>query len=497
MGTDVALLPADQWRELLDVEEELRETRARRAAIMESIASDNDEGQRILNLAGGRGWGDGRRMVTLQCSGMAARAARHIKARRGVAPSDTSLADAAAAAAAVMWYEWRCYSALCGDVWNETTMRHLATFGWRAAFRCLTSHQAAGRTGDRAGQSLALGGGTMLALDDASDVAETLTAVAPVVLPHATAATCPVCAIRTAIAAADVTTLAGRRAIATRFGGDILRRYEAGLLTCAGHALSAADVAALKSWARDRATVFIAPPRTEEERDAQSRRDVLRWIRSVLRVAAKGRTGAAERARFSVLARLVHGRDIATAARGAGFASGRAALESFRAGQVWPRLRAAITDRLTRRDKSLMMARARAVKAAMAAMAAQRAARAGCGKSAQRASVARIVSLVSGAVSAHYSTALRGDVPAALAGKVTLTLPASRRAVVTSGRAGRGAVHPLAADWSRATTARGEAVAVARAARAALRQSHAARLADWDAGTRGLRSGWLSGHAPA
>src|ERR1035437_9176564 len=40
--------------------------------------------------------------------------------------------------------------------------------------------------------------------------------------------------------------------------------------------------------------------------------------------------------------RLVHGRDIATAGRGAGFASGRACLESFRSGKVWDRLGAAM-----------------------------------------------------------------------------------------------------------------------------------------------------------
>jgi restriction endonuclease S subunit len=87
----------------------------------------------------------------------------------------------------------------------------------------------------------------------------------------------------------------------------------------------------------------------------------------------------AERAQFSVLARLVHGREIACAARAAGFASGGSALESFRSGKVWVRLQAAVLRHVGTQERNLIAARAwaRAVKLAMAAIKSQRAARAG------------------------------------------------------------------------------------------------------------------------
>jgi hypothetical protein len=48
-----------------------------------------------------------------------------------------------------------------------------------------------------------------------------------------------------------------------------------------------------------------------------------------------------------------------------------------------------------------------------------------------------------------------------------------------------------AREWARATSARGAAVAQAHSARAALAKARADRMADWRAGTRGLRAGWL------
>ena len=428
MGTDVALMPAMLWQVLMDIEAEVREQRARRSAILAGIVTEQSEGKRLLSLAGGHEWGDGRRYVFLNSSGMAARAARCIKNRRGVTPSDTSLQDAAAAAAASMSFQWAVYSSLVGELWNDTTVRHLAAYGWRAAFRSLTSDQSDGMTGDRAGQHSSKAG----------------------------------------------------------------KEHNGGESVALDAAQLQVESASLKAWANDRqGRVFDAGADTEAQDKAQ-RRATLRWIASVLDTKAKGRTGAAERARFSLLARLIHGRDIATAARGAGFASGGAAVESLRAGGVWARLRVAIGQRVSSRDKRLLAVRARAVAAAVVAIKAQRRARGGAGRSALPSSVARLVSLCVGASSLVYSSSIKSEPLAAMVGAVKVTRPAARRVVVTGGRSGRGGVHSLARVWSEATTARGQAVAVARAARSELLRARASRLADFDAGTRLLRSGNLA-----
>jgi hypothetical protein len=57
--------------------------------------------------------------------------------------------------------------------------------------------------------------------------------------------------------------------------------------------------------------------------------------------------------------------------------------------------------------------------------------------------------------------------------------------------AGRGAVHPLARQWSQATSARAQVVAWAHSARAALVASRSARLDAFDKASQGLRRGWL------
>jgi hypothetical protein len=391
-----------------------------RAAIVASIASDAEQGQRILDLAGGRGFGAGR-AVTMQSGGMAARAARYIHDKRGRVPSDTSLSDAAAAAAAAMWFQWQVYSALVGDDWNVTTARHLAAYGWRAAFKSFTNDAAEGRTGRDTGRTVATGGQS---LD---------------------------------LEAAQL---------------DIERK-------------------SLEDWARDRQGRLFVPGDDGGAAVARrARRDVLRWLATVLDVRGKGRTGGAERARFSVLARLIHGRDIATAARGAGFASGRAALESFRSGKVWARLRACVRSHQGQRERNLLAARLRAVSVAMRAIRAQRAARAGAGYQARALPARRIISLTSGA-SALAVPAGISDMAPILAGKARMARPAGKRRVLTGGLVGRGAVHPLARAWTVATTKRGQAVAVAREARRALQTAQAARVASFDTATAGLRAGWL------
>jgi hypothetical protein len=395
---------------------------ASRSDILAGIASDAAQGGRLLDLAGGRGFGRGR-FVVLTGGGMASRAARYIFKARGRVPSDTSLQDAGATAAAAMWFQWQCYSALCGDTWNEHAARHCAAYGWRAAFNSYTRDGAQGMTGREAGRSTATGG-------NATDL--------------------------------DAAQL------------DIERK-------------------SLEAWARDRqGRVFDAGDADGAAQLRRARRGVLVWVSSVLDIRAKGRTGAAERARFSVLARLIHGRDIATAARAAGFANGKQAVDSFRAGKVWLRLRLAAKNHKGQRERKLLAARARAVRAAMAAIGEQRAARAGAGclRTANAAAVARSVVLASGAAALAFPDGIAPAV-AAVAGLARLTRPAGQRRVAAQGLAGRGAVHPLARQWAAATTRRGQAVALARAARAALRAAQGERAAAFDSATKGLRSGWL------
>ena len=77
---------------------------------------------------------------------------------------------------------------------------------------------------------------------------------------------------------------------------------------------------------------------------------------------------------------------------------------------------------------------------------------------------------------------------------VKVRRPAVKRSVAVTGAAGRCVVNPLAVQWAAAADERGQAAAVWRAARAELARVRASRLADFKAGTRGLRAGWLSGH---
>jgi hypothetical protein len=188
------------------------------------------------------------------------------------------------------------------------------------------------------------------------------------------------------------------------------------------------------------------------------------------------------------LARLVHGRDIATAARGAGFANGKQAIESFRSGKVWHRLGLAIGARSTARDARLHAVRVRAVKLAIAAIQAQRQAASGAGRITIGAPVARRVLLTSGAAAVVPDNRFRNG--------RRVVRPAARRSILARGVAGQGAgLTQAARAWASATEQRAAAVATARAARRALQAARAQRLADFQAGTRGLRAGWLSGRA--
>ena len=61
---------------LAAMQADLRDLVSARSAILRDIQEEQDTGKRILTLAGGKGWGDGRRAVGLNSGGMGARAAR-------------------------------------------------------------------------------------------------------------------------------------------------------------------------------------------------------------------------------------------------------------------------------------------------------------------------------------------------------------------------------------------------------------------------------------
>ena len=412
--TNTATARAD----LAALQADLAELCDKRAAIVQAVLAESSEGKRLLALAGGAGWGDGRRVVTLNSGGMAARAARYVKSKRGHEPSDTSLQEAAASAVSAMWLEWTVLQSVDCATWEPCTLRRLGAVGWRAAFHSFRHDAAQGRKGSRADE--------------------------------------------------------------LQVSGDCLPLEQATLQV---------ERESLNSWARDRqGRIFDSGAEDDATARAQRRR-VLKWIASVLQTrqvgkgAGAARAAQSERQRFSVLARLVHGRDIATAARGAGFASGRACLESFRSGKVWDRLGAAIGARVTDRDKRLQAARARAVTLAMVAIFVQRATARGARAIPQLAPSARRVIVSSGASCIVPDGKTRKG--------ARVIRPAARRVYQALGARGRGHIHPLARLWSEATEARGQAVATARAARAELLRARAQRLADFKAGTVNLRAGWL------
>lgn len=356
---------------------------AARAEIAATITAEQDTGKRILALAGGAGWGDGRHVVKFNGSGMAARAARYLYNRRGNRPSQTSLEEAAATGAGAMWYEWQCWQAVFGDDVQFDTARHrLCGVAWRAAYGSMTRDASEGRTGRKAGQGEQDNGAAMPLEGAALDIA--------------------------------------RKSLA--------------------------------QWAQDRqGRIFNPGAMDEQAKQRRARRRVLSWVASVLDVRAKGRTGAAERARFSVIARLVHGRDIASASRGAGFANGRQAIESFRTGKVWSRLKIACANHRGEAERALLALRKRTAKRAAQAIKAQRRVATGAG-------AFQVLT---------YGTAER----------------VIRSRVVIG--------NPLATEWSQATTARGEAVAQAHVARAIITKARRERANQFDNATKGLRAGWL------
>jgi hypothetical protein len=217
----------------------------------------------------------------------------------------------------------------------------------------------------------------------------------------------------------------------------------------------------------------------------------------------------AQVARFSVLARLVHGREWATAARGAGFASGRAAAQSFQQSKLWATLRDAATGQpASQTDRNLIAIRKHAARVAVRAIEAQRKAVAGSGAvvcapimlpgaiwyASQSVKRPVVATLATGSVAVEYSPVVTSNAIAATVGAIKITRPMGTRRIVRGLTSG-AIVHPLTREWSEATEQRAQATAIARSARADLRRIKAQRKALWDSASKGLRSGWLNGHA--
>jgi hypothetical protein len=130
--------------------QQAEELQARSAWVAELLQGEHALGKAIMLLAGGREFLAGAG-VRLQGNGMAARAARYIKDRRGRTPSDTSMEDAAAAAAAELVLQvsvWEYVLDLetlpAARVREDACIRsHLAGCAWRAAFHSMTDDAAA------------------------------------------------------------------------------------------------------------------------------------------------------------------------------------------------------------------------------------------------------------------------------------------------------------------------------------------------------------------
>lgn len=248
-------------------------------------------GERLLNLAGGRGWCGGK--VHLDGGGMTARAARSIidgrRGRGGVihwgtgrreSISSTSLREAAQCAAVAMFQAVRRWDRVTSAHWARLDggrfVAWLAGIGWRAAFASFTDEARAGFHGRGAAHlAFAMRAGSV----DSSGALEDCAALVEL---------------------------------------QAFRDWQRG-----------GDKSAPRAFASSR----------------YARRAAVRWIGLVLRVGRGGRGGQSARAAQCLLAWLLCGADWARAARAAGYASGAAAVESFRANQVWPQLRAAALAR--------------------------------------------------------------------------------------------------------------------------------------------------------
>ena len=410
--------------ELLAINQELEAIRAARASIQLAIIGDQAVGNAILRLCGGRGWGNGRIFVGINSGGMGARAARYVW-RGGRGHFRGRGVEPSATSLE------ECAAAAVQATWFEWCCLSAL---WPCSFDQVERHLA-GVAWRAAFHSLT------------KDTAQGRT---------------------------------GRKSGQDQGTGSVSIPLDAAALEL--------DRVSLEAWARDRQGRIFASGADDQARERRERRAVLQWVASVLDVRAKGRTGYAERARFSVLARLVHGRDIATAARGAGFASGKQAVESFRAGAVWDRLGSAINARVSWRDRDRLASLTQAAQAVKVAIGKQR-------KAARAGGADRFVSgqpINGRIVVVPFGCAAVIPSSKPIKGAVFVKRPAGRRSYRVQGLTGTaGGVTAAQREYAQATEDRAVAYVQARAARAAIKSARASRLADFKAGTRNLRAGWL------
>ena len=244
-----------------------------------------DIGRAILNLCGGAdfGQGDNGRYAgqgrTAWSNGRAGRAARSMWYRRGIASSDVSVLDAAAAASLAVW---QAYCQLTPCVWDDVHDQ-LCVVARNAAFVSLTHDACQGRTGMQAGSERV--SSYTLALDASALAVE-------------------------------------------KVGLDVWLQTCQINETAPDYVVSGATAAAADAAAADAAAVASIPRRVA----------ALARVKAAIWSDAIGRKGFADRMRYKFIAAAASGMAIADAAKRAKFANARSAVESLRNGKVWERL---------------------------------------------------------------------------------------------------------------------------------------------------------------
>lgn len=237
----------------------------------------------------------------------------------------------------------------------------------------------------------------------------------------------------------------------------------------------------LQTWSQQAA---VRPPSARES----ARETAARWVWSVLVSSIKGkgagpsqaRRTAAQRAR--VLIRLLHGQSFDDAARLSGFASGRAAVESFRSGQVWAKLGDACGDHWERMPEVRhLKARARVTGK-----------RAGRIIKVQRARAAGMLAKgVAGSAPVQRRTSRAVVLAVTTDGGTVQDYTCTRQAEEQTERRPCLIQSGAARKWQRAIDARGRAMVAAKQARRLLVQHRAGLKAAWRKASQGWRAGWL------
>jgi hypothetical protein len=408
---------------------------ARSPWVVELTTGDNALGHALLEFAGGRGFRHGRG-VRLNDSGMASRAARYVKARRGVVPSDTSLDDAAAAACMELVKQvhvWEYVLSIPGDMPAErikadvVIRSHLAECAWRAAFASFD--------------------------DDAA-------------------------------ASAGPTT--GRHA--REIADGVSLSLDAGQL--------ASQFASLQAWSRQERAIDDTTPAEHKRAVCSWLWRSLVPGKAPGASAARARECAIKRARFLVA--LVRGEAWSEAARLAGFADGAAASKVLAVRQTWAALARAQAAESGSHPLAVSL-RAAWWRAAKAEVKARRAARVWLRTSAARGGRGgkpRAVRALSGEVrDAGDGFAWRRDLTPLADGGGVLCQPWRLVPVAVTGGRTSGKVAALRVDIgaaaARAITRREQAARLTALRRTALVQFHDAAARDWQSAFRGTRRGWL------